>query len=468
MAMVISSGSDLLFLVDGGSHHPSSPEWVKHLKNHCYSFLVCNKNIGLYVNSIRDFTCKDFHVRFFLWGNGGPNWKREYMLWQKEEADCWTLVTRKKSSVKSRTKNAVWVAKGKSHIDKPSVFKRLFHANGDPFVRQSFQFIGSSSGCLLRSHDEYAAVVIEPQPPAHLVGQLIQEVTNIITNQHHKHVVRVQRYPLALCIVQLPSMLERDILMDRVLGRVLVKARYKSASDVPSRIVLGDTMAYGGTRQTWTFHVYILNGEPPDMFPEDEDLLPIWQMLPPPNQQNQNHHEQNMHNANDADVPINPDIGNEGQDDNHMILDQNQNQGNQAHDSEWEDSPSPIKRRKINLLSSKVARALPFSKSDEQVKINAVQPKVRKAKNKVPVSAENLRRSPRFLGQEKMDLAFDTPKKKTKVQPATRLLTLDPNAQSSKRLPPPIPVKQLHKIGTKQCGLLPEEVTSEKLLKPKK
>jgi hypothetical protein len=135
---------------------------------------------------------------------------------------------------------------------------------------------------------------------------------------------------------------------------------------------------------------------------------------------------------------------------------------------EWEDSPSPIKRRKINLLSSKVARALPFSKSDEQVKINAVQPKVRKAKNKVPVSAENLRRSPRFLGQEKMDLAFDTPKKKTKVQPATRLLTLDPNAQSSKRLPPPIPVKQLHKIGTKQCGLLPEEVTSEKLLKPKK
>lgn len=56
-------------------------------------------------------------------------------------------------------------------------------------------------------------MVIEPQPPAHLVGQLIQEVTNIITNQHHKHVVRVQRYPLALCIVQLPSMLERDILV---------------------------------------------------------------------------------------------------------------------------------------------------------------------------------------------------------------------------------------------------------------
>lgn len=127
----------------GGSPHGFR---VKHLKNHCYSFLVCNKNIGLYVNSIRDFTCKDFHVRFFLWGNGGPNWKREYMLWQKEEADCWTLVTRKKSSVKSGTKNAVWVAKGKSHIDKPSVFKRLFHANVDPFVRQSFQFIGSSSG----------------------------------------------------------------------------------------------------------------------------------------------------------------------------------------------------------------------------------------------------------------------------------------------------------------------------------
>lgn len=56
-------------------------------------------------------------------------------------------------------------------------------------------------------------MVIEPQPPAHLIGQLIQEVANIITHQHHLHVVRIQRCPLALCIVQLPSILERDILV---------------------------------------------------------------------------------------------------------------------------------------------------------------------------------------------------------------------------------------------------------------
>lgn len=138
------------------------------------------------------------------------------------------------------------------------------------------------------------------------------------------HVVRIQRYPLALCIVQLSSALARDVLVasepvllgnwfhawfvkhdqlanwhnfpftregwlmflgiplhmktrqiivqatnlcgefidwhyqDRVLGRVLVKARYKIVSDMPRKLVMSDAMAYGGQGQSWTFHVFVL------------------------------------------------------------------------------------------------------------------------------------------------------------------------------------------------------------------
>lgn len=563
----------------GGSPHGFS---VLSLKANCFSFQVCNKNVGLYVNSFRDFTCKDFHVRFFLWGNGGPNWRREFDLWEKEENDLWSVVSYKKKvqhSVNLRANKAVKFqinhSLGKRQIDKPSVFKRLFL--GDPFpvhqcsssgtvvpplviqpgsdskyiapspkiahsvtsviipevidhssprispsaslnsgqsreslfcnrylahghgpancrslihCRSCFNyghfaraclaqkpsrvwrvkpfwkaepsgnsvFVSSAlfllesassslpvspppppppqfpssaqclssprcktplalvlpssrahlhdadfrpelfllegtnievpwegrtpradltlQGVLPNSHQEFAAVVVDPQPPEHLFGQLIQEVANIIEHQHHIHVVRIQRYPLALCLVQLPSVLDRDILVasgpvllgnwfhgtfvrhdqlanwrnspytregwlmilgiplnlktgaiieritnlcgefidwhyrDRVLGRVLVKARYKSANEVPNCIVLGDTMAYGGNGQTWTFHVYVLNGEPTDMLPGDEDLLPIWQMMPPP-QQHHHHNKHQHHNEEDfnANHNQNEDIG---------------------------------------------------------------------------------------------------------------------------------------------------------------
>ncbi|BAT04860.1 Os08g0317566 [Oryza sativa Japonica Group] len=432
------------------------------------------------------------------------------------------------------------------------------------------------------------------QAPEHLIGQLIQEVANIITHQHHIHVVRVQRYTLALCLVQLPSVLERDVLVgsgpvllgnwfhgtfvkhdqlanwrnspytregwlmilgiplnlktrgiieritnlcgefvdwhyrDRVLGRVLVKARYKSANDVPSCIVFGDAMAYGGNGQTWTFHVYVLNGEPTDILPANEDLLPIWQMLPPPNQ----HHNNNQPHQHFEDEFNDNMNQNEEHDDNQMILDQNQNDQPQdsisVHDftlnvmvspsngMEFQNigwqiipfglpipalpirrlpelfckaianavfaplllaveppllkpiQPSPVKRHRDSFIDSKVARALPFSVSGVDATDKMIQPKAKKVKSKVPISTENLRRSLRFVGQEKVNLAYDTPRKRSKVQPISKVLSLGPAVISSKELPPPIPVQQLQKIGTEKCGMLPEEVASDKLLKPRK
>lgn len=71
---------------------------VSLLRNNCFSFLVCNKQVGLFIYSLKNFICKDFHVKFFLWGNGGPNWQKEFISWQKEESDQWTVVSIKKKS----------------------------------------------------------------------------------------------------------------------------------------------------------------------------------------------------------------------------------------------------------------------------------------------------------------------------------------------------------------------------------
>jgi hypothetical protein len=128
-----------------------------------------------------------------------------------------------------------------------------------------------------------------------------------------------------------------------------------------------------------------------------------------------------------------------------------------------DDSPSPAKRRRISKRGSKAAKALPFSAPSECSTIQAQQPARKMKKKSTPVSVENLRRSPRFVAQKKSDFAPDKPKKKSKVQPIASLLTPD-----GKGLPPPVPVQQLQKIGTDNCGMLPEEVTTNKLLKPRK
>lgn len=116
------------------------------------------------------------------------------------------------------------------------------------------------------------------------------------------------------------------------------------------------------------------------------------------------------------------------------------------------------------IVGRHVARSLQFA-SDESSLQNEIQatPKPRKQRQKGPISTENLRRSPRFLGQEKQDLAFDNPKKKSKVQPVRALLPA-----ISKGVPPPVPVAQLQKIGVEKCGVLPKEVAEAKLLKAKK
>lgn len=64
-------------------------------KDRSYSFLVCSKAVGIWIYNLCSFICKDFHARFHLWRDGGPNWQKEWMLWCAEQNSEWTLVSRK-------------------------------------------------------------------------------------------------------------------------------------------------------------------------------------------------------------------------------------------------------------------------------------------------------------------------------------------------------------------------------------
>lgn len=103
--------------------------------------------MGLHIYSLRNFIGKDFHVRFFLWSNGGPNWRKEFLSWQLEEANQWTLVSKhKRPSGFQQSYASIVRSKSKNHVGKPSVFKRLLLANGAPFDRmKDCSFSGHSS-----------------------------------------------------------------------------------------------------------------------------------------------------------------------------------------------------------------------------------------------------------------------------------------------------------------------------------
>uniref|UniRef100_A0A0D3HTH9 DUF7597 domain-containing protein n=1 Tax=Oryza barthii TaxID=65489 RepID=A0A0D3HTH9_9ORYZ len=323
-------------------------------------------------------------------------------------------------------------------------------------------------GTIHKTHENFAAVVVEPQPPAHLLGQLIQEVANIITDQHQMQVVRIQRNSpftregwlmilgIALhlntrAIIEQATNLCREFIdwhyRDRVLGRVLVKARYKSVNDIPAKLVLGDATAFGGLGQSWTFHVFVLN-ETTWHLQQQQHLG--WQIipygLPLPSLLILNLPEPFCRAVAQGIfrpllLAFQPPLCKPVSVLQRWSLARTvwEVKINVIFFQDLEVSPSPAKRQKVAIVGRHVARSLQFA-SDESSLQNEIQatPKPRKQRQKGPISTENLRRSPRFLGQEKQDLASDNPKKKSKVQPVRALLPA-----ISKGLPPPVPVAQL-------------------------
>jgi hypothetical protein len=86
---------------------------------------------------LKSHACKVFAVHFSLWGNGGPNWRGEFNLWQDEQISEWTPVIHKRSYA-AAVKNGSSVQKGCK-----SVFQRLhypadYHLNYLGKSEQSF------------------------------------------------------------------------------------------------------------------------------------------------------------------------------------------------------------------------------------------------------------------------------------------------------------------------------------------
>uniref|UniRef100_A0ACD5VRG0 Uncharacterized protein n=1 Tax=Avena sativa TaxID=4498 RepID=A0ACD5VRG0_AVESA len=57
---------------------------VLQLQDEVFRFSVSLKIFGFMVYSLRSYVCDQFKCFFHLWGIGGPNWRKEFMVWKSE------------------------------------------------------------------------------------------------------------------------------------------------------------------------------------------------------------------------------------------------------------------------------------------------------------------------------------------------------------------------------------------------
>ncbi|EEE54483.1 hypothetical protein OsJ_01595 [Oryza sativa Japonica Group] len=458
---------------------------VSHLKNNSFCFQVCSKQVGFHILSFKNFISKDFHARFFLWRDGRPNWRWEFSQWQKEEADMWTLVSygKNKSPILpsgnkhqciGRSGSSALIAKNRSLSSdklkpgsgKSSVFLRLsfppsnvhdgilptpgFHNASSSTTRDGILptpvdrnttcssklfhtkfFRNPRADFTVQSisqnfNDEFAAVLIQPQPPEHLVIQTIDEVIHHVT--HHRNIpVRGLGYdPGIPPRFRTPAIIEQTIIeqQDDQLpfdGQIVpygLPLPHLPLTKFPPLVCIA--VAQG------VFKPLLLATQP--IIFRSVHSYPCWDLI-------------SIKWI--IDIPKLPQL-----------------------------CPSPTcpslakKQKSIHPDGKRVAKVM-FASSEITSDPEVRQGRARKHKIQTPVSTEGLRRSPRFTGLgEKLEIHTDTPKKKTKVKPM--VTSFKPSKDDRvKHLPPAIPVAQLQKIGLEKCGLLLEEVADGKLLQNK-
>jgi hypothetical protein len=72
---------------------------VSHPSVRVFSSGVSSKRVGFQILKLRIFIFPKFKCYFHLWGRGGPNWQREFKLWQQECDEEWTLISPSKHRV---------------------------------------------------------------------------------------------------------------------------------------------------------------------------------------------------------------------------------------------------------------------------------------------------------------------------------------------------------------------------------
>ena len=66
---------------------------VSFLHHGVFSFNVSCKEVGFFILHQRSFVCDQFKCFFHHWGHGGPDWQKEFRLWQSECQEEWVLVS---------------------------------------------------------------------------------------------------------------------------------------------------------------------------------------------------------------------------------------------------------------------------------------------------------------------------------------------------------------------------------------
>ncbi|KAM0838927.1 hypothetical protein ACQ4PT_060651 [Festuca glaucescens] len=66
---------------------------VSLVRDRVFSFTVNSKLVGFHILSWKFYECFHFKCHFHLWGHGGLNWHREFIIWQKECDEEWTIVS---------------------------------------------------------------------------------------------------------------------------------------------------------------------------------------------------------------------------------------------------------------------------------------------------------------------------------------------------------------------------------------
>lgn len=81
----------------------SAPDFnVAHLSGWMYAFSVSCKEVGFLIYRSYNYSCKSFAIFFHLWGNGGPNWIRDFKVWCNEQSDEWSTVGPKGKILKNK------------------------------------------------------------------------------------------------------------------------------------------------------------------------------------------------------------------------------------------------------------------------------------------------------------------------------------------------------------------------------
>lgn len=112
---------------------------VVHLSGFMFRFSVDSKVIGIMIARMWNFSCPLFAIFFALWGNNGPNWRKEYDLWVAEAENAWTHVTHNKRSYAQVTRDGSGLPPFRksvfSRIDIP-LDHHMFSSRSDSSVHQ--------------------------------------------------------------------------------------------------------------------------------------------------------------------------------------------------------------------------------------------------------------------------------------------------------------------------------------------